>query len=525
MSRAVRTVSRLVTSDDEIVSSLEGIECVMIESMYHNNAGNLRRAWLINRRAMVLAQMMGLHSGYSPSSLVLELGIQNRIDPAYMWFRLLTSDRYLSLMLGLPQGSLDNVFARLRRLESCTALERLERMESAAAGLILQRNSAERLDFIATYKIDQTLQEAAALMSPQWWFLPPDLSVIDGSDAKAFEETIRVMTQFAHQHLLVQLYLPYVVQRSSASPDCVYGKMTAAIASRTILARFVAFRHSILGTSYCRGVDFIVFIAATALCLVHIQARRRILNDAAEGVNGLHSLTNQRLSDRGLLESVLDIMEMTAQRSQDAIAQKISSILKSLLIIDDKSAGGTDYHVSASSKVDHQEPRCPGNANETSDVLCIEIPYFGTINIGYSPSFFDDPYLNQVPPDDLHSSLSISQSLDVTQNGCEQGQAGSSSVATYFGFEISNGEPINADWQTVPSYQDLPAPFKQHPANSSQFLPPSITSTTQEIHVLVPGPEADIDDWVLQGVDMALFRSLGEGSTGFCGTSPSPRTQ
>ncbi|KAK9774166.1 putative Transcription factor domain-containing protein [Seiridium cardinale] len=524
MSRAVRTASRLVTSDDEIVSSLEGIECVMIESMYYNNTGNLRRAWLINRRAMVLAQIMGLHAGNNPSSLALESGIQNHIDPDYMWFRLVTSDRYLSLMLGLPQGSLDNVFARLRRLENCTALERLERMESAAAGRILQRNSAEKLDFIATYKIDQTLQEAAALMSPQWWLLPPGPSVIDGSGAKAFEEIIRVMTQFAHQHLLVQLYLPYVAQRSSASPDCVYGKMTAAIASRTILARFVAFRNSILGTSYCRGVDFIVLFAATALCLVHIQARRGISNDAAEGVTGLHSLTHQRLSDRGLLESVLDIMETTAQQSRDAVAQKISSILKSLLAIDDKSAGGTDYHVSASSKVDHQEPRCPGNADETSDVLCIEIPYFGTIKIGYS-SFFDDPHLNQVPPEDPHRSQSISQSLDATQDGYEQGQPGSSSMASHFGFEISNSEAINADWQTVPSYQDLPAPFKQHPGNSSQFLPPSITSTKQETHVLVPGLEANIDNWVLQGVDMALFRSLGEGSTGLSGTSPSPRTQ
>ena len=42
MSRAVDTAHRLVTCNDELVNSIEGIECISIEAMYHNDGGNLR---------------------------------------------------------------------------------------------------------------------------------------------------------------------------------------------------------------------------------------------------------------------------------------------------------------------------------------------------------------------------------------------------------------------------------------------------------------------------------------------------
>ena len=122
-SRVVEAATRLVTSNDSLVVSLEGVECIMIESMYQNNAGNLRQAWLTNRRAMAIAQMMGLHLGKSTFSDVIDVKIRDRIAPEYMWFRLVTSDRYLSLILGLPQGSRDNRFATPKALESCEPME------------------------------------------------------------------------------------------------------------------------------------------------------------------------------------------------------------------------------------------------------------------------------------------------------------------------------------------------------------------------------------------------------------------
>jgi hypothetical protein len=50
----------LVTSNDELLGSIEGLECVMLESMYQANVGNLRRSWVSGRRAIGVAQLMAL---------------------------------------------------------------------------------------------------------------------------------------------------------------------------------------------------------------------------------------------------------------------------------------------------------------------------------------------------------------------------------------------------------------------------------------------------------------------------------
>ncbi|KAI2615080.1 hypothetical protein GGR54DRAFT_632376 [Hypoxylon sp. NC1633] len=516
MSRVFDTATRLVTSNDEYISSLEGIECVMIESMYLNNAGNLRRAWLANRRAMSLAQMMGLHVGLGSNSpnMILENETRHRIDPDYMWFRLVVTDRYLSLMLGLPQGSLDNVFPNLEAPESCFAVERLERVESVASNLILQRNSTERTDLAATHKIDKMLQDAAALMPPQWWLMTTDLTAISGNDAKAFEKTIRLMTQFAYYHLLVQLHLPYMMLSSSAEPSYDYSKMTAANASRAIVTQFVSFRKSCLAPAYCRGVDFVAFIASTTICIAHIEARRQHIISSAKGkgVTVLQSLRHQRQSDRALLERTLEVMETMAQRSSDVVAQKISSILQPLLAIENNSFKGGCYHVYASSDTDKQESRCLGDTSEETHALHIQIPYFGTVQIEHRPALPDIVDPAQIPSEELpwNPPVVLRDESVWSLDPDKEGEAVSSARPT--GYEIGTAEPVNADWQTVPSYLDIAGPSRQsglviYNQGASSFD----TYEPQDTYLLVPGLAADVDDWALQGVDMALFSNLTQG--------------
>lgn len=527
MSRAVHTATRHVTSDDVLVGSLDGIECLMIASMYLNNAGNLRRAWLTNRRAMVMAQMMRLHRGIASSpSITIEPETRNRIDPGYMWFRLVCTDRYLSLILGLPQGSLENVFATPAALRSCTAVERMERMESVAAGLIIQRNSVERTDFAATYKIDRMLQEAAALMPSHWWLMAAEPTATTSNDAKAFEESIRIMLQFTHRHLLVQLHLPYMMQPSTTDARYDYSKMTAANASRAIVAQFVAFRGTRRAPAYCRGIDFIVFIASTTLCLAHIEARRQQGTDLSKGLTVFQSLQHQRLSDRGLLERTLDIMQTEAVQGHDVIAQEISGILQPLLAVEDNSARGRLYHTSTSPAPDKQESQYLRNEGGDFDELRIHIPYYGTIKIEHHPTrpTAVGPAQSPITEEWLrHASASsgaTDSSLDVLcepaalpfggEQHTEKRKATASAAGRPSGYEISATQPVNTDWQVVPSFLDTPGPLQQ-PGSADWGQSPSnfdISVGQEASHLLVPGLGADIDDWALQGVDLALFSNL-----------------
>jgi len=61
MEKIITFVTAAITSDDELTGSIEGIECLILQTVYQFNAGNLRRSWLIFRRAISVAQLMGLH--------------------------------------------------------------------------------------------------------------------------------------------------------------------------------------------------------------------------------------------------------------------------------------------------------------------------------------------------------------------------------------------------------------------------------------------------------------------------------
>lgn len=420
MSCIIDIVHRMVTSNDELVSSLEGIECLMIESMFRNNAGNLRRAWLTNRRAMNLAQLMGLDkTGVTIlSSMIIEESTRVRIDPEIMWFRIVCSDRYLSLMLGITQCSVDDSFADPKIMRKCTPLEQLERLETVAGGLITQRNGLERPDFEMTCRIDQSLQTASGLLPPQWWMMGFDLSILMGNDEKALEERIRLTCHFAHYHLLVQLHLPYLLHSPSAGESYGYNKMTAANASRTILTQYLNFRKSDASFTYCRGIDFIVFIASTTLCVAHIEARRHHKTGADEVIPPLGTLLHQRQSDRGLLECVLQLMQTMAQMNKDPIASKVTKILEPLLAIELKSSQGERYLISVS--VHGQDSECDSD-QEVKKGLLVDIPHFGTINFEPDPLVSRDSQGVSLSKEELVPAVQLEGNAPGNMVVCGQG--------------------------------------------------------------------------------------------------------
>jgi hypothetical protein len=478
MTRAVDTANSLVTSNDELVNSIEGVECIMIECMLHNNAGNLRRAWMAMRRAMLLAQTLGLHrrAGFKSAKFV-EPESRRRLDPDYMWFRILNTDHYLSLMLGLPLGSTDQSFADPKVLERHSAIERLERVSSLAGAKIIQRNEAGRHDIGQTLEIDKLLQQGATNMPPQWW-LPPSFDSSEMPDEKeVLGEKIRLMNQFAYFNVLVQLHLPYIL-RPSSQRQWDYSKTTAVNASREVLSRFVAFRHGNWGASYCRGVDFVAFTASTALCLLHIDAGRQLHGDP--GTSSPNLLTHQRLSDRGILERTLAIMEDVERGPSDPITSRISGILRPLLAIEMMvSRGGAAYSAMSISTLPEAEGGLDtDDAGGDENMLQIPIPHFGIIKIqqsGISTVSFGLP--SSAGRGSLHPSL-----------------------PNLWGATSATTAAITEDSSIAQSGQGEPQALGDLSNNGEQDL------YGLDDELLNEG------DWALQGVDMAFFESLMRGS-------------
>ncbi|KAH7138486.1 hypothetical protein B0J11DRAFT_476154 [Dendryphion nanum] len=376
-----KTATRLVTSHDEFVESIEGVECIIMESMQHNSLGSLRRAYLSIHRAIAIALTMGLHRhGQRSLTRTPNPDSNSQLRMGHIWFRLVQSDRYLSLMLGLPLARPDRSFANQESLNSCTPMEAMGRIICVASERILQRNQVDILHPSWTKEIDNLLRKASNYMLPQWWLVPD----ISSHSTNKTGDTTRLMYHFTHYFLVTQLHLPYLLQRSDEN-QYDYSKLTAINASREILTRFILLRSTKSRDVFCRGVDFIAFIACMVLCLAHIMAGGTgdsLYATSNRPDRAFDSIIHQRLSDRGLLERTLEIMDRIVLDSQDTIALKIVHILRPLLVIG--SATSTDdamYCINCSFGEESYDLGCSGEMNDSGDTLCIFVPHLGKVTL------------------------------------------------------------------------------------------------------------------------------------------------
>ena len=353
----------------------------MIESKYQNNAGNLRNAWHSIRRAMLIAQMMGLHQTSKPGSvMVLETQTRIRVDPEYLWFRLIQMDRYLSLMLGMLQGTPNNDFAAPHVLDVCTPMERLQRMDCLIGGHILQRNEARLYDSQTTYMIHELLEESAACLPPQWWMMP-DLQSSSLDEMDTLESLIRTMDQLTHYHLVTQLHLPHILH-ASAGHEHERSTTTILNASREILTRYTGLSGVHSFTSWCRGISYLAFIACTSMCVVYSDAKQKGqsspgCNEAVFGV-----LEKHHQKDRRMMNLTLDCMEQTAHESKDVIASKTASILRLLLSMEKQDETIRAQDVSDSTKDGIERGiGCEAQITDRDQSLQIHIPSSGTIKL------------------------------------------------------------------------------------------------------------------------------------------------
>ncbi|KAL6352622.1 hypothetical protein LRP88_13089 [Fusarium phalaenopsidis] len=370
MSRLVKTAHNLVTCNDELVTSLEGLECLLLEALYENYSGNLRRSWLAARRAVAIAQMMGLNRGVEPSSLD-----GASVKPDDMWSLLIQFDRYLCLMLGLPQSSFDDSYAEAEALDSCIPWERMHRLCTVACGRILRRNFSDMYDKKSVEEIGRILQDASTTMPAQYW-VAPTIPTAAGH-MERIRETLRFNDHFMYYHLLLQVHLPFLL-RSNVEPGYEYDRMTAVTASREILSRFAPFREFRSASYYCRGVDLLVFTSSAALCLAHITDQR---NRGSENA-GFHFLAHQRLSDRGMLEQILGSMQEVVHQNDDPIAKRVVTLLRHLLAIEEDAASGGRYNVTLVTEPKKEEDLgCRVKLSDDDTIMDIYIPHFCVIRI------------------------------------------------------------------------------------------------------------------------------------------------
>ncbi|KAL6232448.1 hypothetical protein BDW75DRAFT_19720 [Aspergillus navahoensis] len=482
-----------ITTNEELIGSIESLECIMLESLYQVNIGNLRRGWVAGRRAMCVAQMMGLHRSDNQARYKA-LDPRTKYNPQIMWLRIINLDRHLCLLLGLPQGYTDQSVASETGLTNDCPMGRLEHLHCVIMSRILERNASKPScrDLADTRAIDLELQKAAGSLPSKWW-LVPKLDIASTDLQAVFWDTRRLILQICHYNLLNQLHLPYMLRHSSAENKYEYSRITCVNASREVLTRYIALRSFNRIAYSCRTVDFLALMAAMALLLAHMDSQR-------DGADNL--LANQYLSDRGMIEQVQEHMNEINRLNSDELSARSADLLKALLAIDMEKGNGRVSVREAGGEGTLQQDGMGQEEEEEEGVVRVHIPYFGIIRIAREAptkrqaATTDTTTTSSSDPQLRLSSLTHPSTLTPSTNN----------PPNPLSFHVAD-TAASHEFTTPFAHQD---PHHQQEQQCQNTFSDSGLSLTPSPLMQGGYPElaAGGEDWAFQGVDMAFFESI-----------------
>jgi len=473
MEELADSAIKMVTTNDVLLGTLEGLENIILEGFYHIDSGNIRRAWITMRRAVMAGQLLGIdRPGHYRFKVI---NVQNDLDPEVMWACIVSMECDLSLLLGLPTSTIIMRYSAQEETyaagEDCNLLTLLVGVRAK----IFERNkihpSHQARDM--TQEIDRELVKVTGQMPSTFW-RPLNFAGLETDSVDAFFETRRSWAHMCYYTLLNQLHLPYMLCPSN-SPQTVYNRIACVNASREILNREIAVRTFNPITACCRMGDFMALIAGMTLILAHIVSHHRKDMD--------NLLVHQRLGDRATVERALECMKSMSELRGDVLATKCAALLKDLLAVEADASQVQSPHGA------HEQEGTNHDIEDDRNVLTITMPYAGAIRIAPAGITM------------TRSKISQDQSL---HEGVIIGGIGSLRVNSPGSSDKSNGDSISYPTQAVHA-----PPSQQHGTNVAQV-------TSEYFHVqndqMFPDAAASMDDWVFQGFDTAFFDVLMRGA-------------
>lgn len=358
MERYIATVDRLITSDDEIAATLEGIECMMLEAKYHVNMGRPRRAWLLFHRGIAFSQLLGFHRlAAQPNTSTQH---QRQIN---LWSHLVLGDRYLSLLLGLPysvaEAFVTPYISGAHVASGNTGEIFVSKMIPVVTKINDRNQSITPMGYSATLRMDQDLEELHDAQDPAWWstdFLP-------GTPPE--EHFDRLQGHFFYHQAKLLLHMPFML-RSSSDKRYQYSHSTALDASRGMIRVYDALRsNTAVGPFICKLIDFQTFTAAMLLLLNLCGYSQQNRNS-----HSTHPDHEQDQKDSDLIDHTIHLLKDAAKEAGGVVAAQSAQALEMLAKV---RQGCTEREVK----------ECAAN-QETCQV---SIPYFGTISIGMGKKF------------------------------------------------------------------------------------------------------------------------------------------
>ncbi|KAH8730793.1 hypothetical protein GQ44DRAFT_699863 [Phaeosphaeriaceae sp. PMI808] len=341
MQNYVTTVTTLITSSDELMLTLHGLETLLLLGIYHMNSANLRQSWLIIRRGLNLAHLMGFHRIISQPDSNLPIAAMS--SAKMIWRRFVDLDRYLGLHLRLPFAADDydvpeDADFHLTHRSKLNVLTRqiaeLDREISPQA-------------YASALALDEKLESTMREIPKDFWEVPNIPST--ARSPESFSTLERLMVQLWHFELKVFIHLPYLL-RASRDSRYEFSKVTGLQASRSIVMRWFALRNAGITQACFRFAEIGVFIAAVTLTLdIVIEL----------GTKEKSEVQKSKGTDFAMICRLIGEMEKLAKtNTRERIAGRSAIVLKKILSSLDPS-------------------------RQSAGKTRLKIPYFGTIELDY----------------------------------------------------------------------------------------------------------------------------------------------
>ncbi|KAJ9239155.1 hypothetical protein DTO169E5_4445 [Paecilomyces variotii] len=351
--RCISEIYRLIVHDDDFAATFPGIECQMLISKYHTNVGRPRKAWLACRRAIEFAQLTGLHLLTAKPPRPGDELYDRRLR---LWINLVSTDRFLSLILGLPYSVSDDAYSPQVKLclnGQLTGFERYVARIGVFMGQVIDRNQRPgEMSLPETLRMDQELEELAKEMPSSWW--DPNA----GDQYTVQENCDRLMSLFYHSFLRSLLHLPFML-KSNTDRRCKYCHDAALESSRNGLVAYTDLRALAGINPYiCKVLDFFAFTLGMLL-VVHLLGYSEELENYSR---------MQDEKDWQLVNKTTESLRRAAAESGGTVAAQSANILGT--ICDNCSSGDS----------------CPGSTSGSRSCK-ITVPFFGTITVAPGKKF------------------------------------------------------------------------------------------------------------------------------------------
>ncbi|KAL8740900.1 MAG: hypothetical protein Q9190_006439 [Brigantiaea leucoxantha] len=437
----VTSVETLLASDDGLVCTADGIHCMIVLSKFYVNMGKPRKSWLIIRRAICFAQMLGFHrqQPHNPAD-------QEYLTKSSMWLQLFQMERYLSLFLGYPSCVSDAYFNdRIVDSEDCKCLEGERFMPRLAkiTGQIIERNqNSESMTVATTLRIDQDLEDLKGRITRGWWETVP----IPGTSFENLYDLF--VTKMFYHTLRMYLHLPFML-KSATDRRYDFSRIAALESSREMITYYHHLRDpSRPLISVCNVIDFQVF-TATMILVINLLGYSQS--------TGIHSPAQDEKDWKyveGMAQALGQVARQESGHGEGSVAAQGFRLLEEFI----KSRNGC-----RTTDIDHSYQAV--------------IPYFGKIRIKWAKAFRGGgggAGGGGVPPSG--SNASSPRTSNLQGHNSSQIPTPPDSINTPFNYFSGPQVSFDTFFQPLPgdnnnqSWQDAPLEFPPTSVNDFELL-------------------------------------------------------